>query len=183
VTVKNKDLNTFNQRHSLQLNPYALGLYGCLLEMRRKFLTDEIEVIIDKFDKAHNIAALAKNYLVSDKGEYTGHDLFRITPFENEDSFKTVLPLQAADYIAWEKRKSHEDRVGFLYSDNDKKSGFKMKDAYQEWVAEHTAKNGSPPRERQNYMKAREWPPPQGVLFDNFNLEQALQRHPNGWGS
>jgi hypothetical protein len=78
--------------------------------LRGKYPHEEIEIIIDRIDKPHKRVGLAKEYSNTDTYANLKGDLLPILPIEKTDSFKTVLPIQAADFLAWELRKTSEDR-------------------------------------------------------------------------
>jgi len=184
ATLSIADFEAFVDRHSLDLDPLSVVTYGCIKMMRRYYSQEPIEIILDRFDRSTLRAAKALDYASTD----TSADLMvhKITPIplQDEESFKTVLPLQAADFIAWEVRKSFEDRKGFTYTTKDKGLGRQhMSESYLQWVSEQQKLLGSPPRERRSYMALRKaiGAGPICVLFDEFNLEQMLRCHSNGW--
>jgi hypothetical protein len=183
TTIKLEDLSAFNVRHSLQLDPYSLAIYGCLLIMRREYKTEKIEIVLDRFNKSYSRFDLALRYARSDKKE-TLKEPVSLIPLLDSESFKTILPLQAADFIAWEMRKLCEDRKEWEYSVEDRANRQIMMDSYNRWHERHTTKFGKPPRERKSFLALRESPvlSPQGLIFDEANLASLLSRHPDGWG-
>jgi hypothetical protein len=104
-------LRLFNAEKNLSLDAYSLGLYGCLLELSEQFPDTPIELILDSFDGAHTKIAMAEGYAKTD----SYYPLLRehlkqyiITTLPEKVTFKCVLPIQAADFAAYEVRKSIE---------------------------------------------------------------------------
>ncbi len=116
ATVALGDLAQFNQERGLDIDPYALALYACHLEFESEFKFDECEVVTDGFDRAGRRCELARQYVQSDKKRPTAFEPFFMCPLRGHDSFKNTLPIQAADLVAWEMRKSWEDHKRELYT-------------------------------------------------------------------
>jgi Protein of unknown function (DUF3800) len=121
-TVKLDDLKKFNSEYNMSLSAYALALYGCLMYLRLEEKNNDLTVIIDKTTKAQNQANLAEAYAKSDTYADLKTDGITIIPLKKDDSFKTVLPIQAVDWLAWEVRKNSSERLTWKPSEEDRKT-------------------------------------------------------------
>lgn len=107
IVVKDH-VRQFNKEASLCINCYSLALYGCLLEFGIKYDGEPIEIVVDKFDNSRQLIDMARGYCLSDKYYENELDWMReatITPLNKKESFRSVLPIQAADFIVWELRR------------------------------------------------------------------------------
>jgi len=183
TTIRLKDLREFNRRRNLQLDPYALAIYGCLLGLRREYPNDEIEVVVDRFERSSMRVEMGLDYARSDRKEDLRVDLFTPVPLQKHESFKEILPLQAADFVAWEMRKACEDRKSWNITPEDRSSTNALLESYEKWFQEHLETFKRPPRERKSFLELRESPVlmPKGFILDYTNLEEIFTRHPQGW--
>lgn len=184
ATLSLTDFAAFCAKHGLSLDPMSVVIYACMRKLRSYYSREPIEVVFDKFERSASRAGEALEILRSDVS--WDHKAALITPtlLQDDESFKTILPLQAADFAAWEIRKWHEDRKSFLYTPEQKAGGREaMNASYLSWVADYEVEMGKPPRERRSYVALRKAIGilPIGVLLDEFNLEQMFMSHPNGW--
>jgi hypothetical protein len=109
--VNLRDLLRLNAEFSLSLDAEPLALYLCVLELEQSHPDEEIELIIDKLDKPQRLIdktrAIAKHESrVDEVGRNV--DLRALPKFA---SFKCVLPIQAADFIAYEALKFNRSRA------------------------------------------------------------------------
>jgi len=184
TTISVPAFNEFTRHHNLDLDPYSLAIYGCMMMIGRNFRNDQIELVVDKFGKATTRTAEAAEYLETHVGDEVKPTIFKTINLKDDESFKTVLPLQAADVVAWEIRKACEDRKPWLLSLGEMDYGAEhLRESYSKWAEAHVAKEGNPPRERKSFLSLRESPvlAPQGVVLSPRNLEFLLGCHPNGW--
>ena len=181
TTVLLDDFRAFNAAQGLDLDPYALAIYGCLFQLRSYHPNDEIEIIIDTFDKSLSRTAKALEYAKSDTQDGLRPDLFIPVPLQKEDSWRTVLPLQAADLMAWETRKYRRER-SHLRPPMEIRGN---RQAMHEWISAWEAEQEKKPRDRASFQALR-----QGIIFrplhivvDTYELNAVIVRHPNGWGA
>jgi hypothetical protein len=108
-TVRLEDLARFNAEKGLNLEAYPLAAYGCMLVIGQDYLNRPTELVFDHIEKAHSKLAKAWEYAKSDSyhGPDGVFDSMVTTPLAKELTFRTVQPLQAADFWAWETRKNH----------------------------------------------------------------------------
>jgi hypothetical protein len=181
------NLTGFNRAHGLRLDPHALCLYGCLLELRTEYMfagtLNGSEVIIDNITKATSKNDKAKRYLASDVGNPVPLELLSVRSLEKGESAKCVLPIQAADLIAWEMRKMFHDHREWDFSAKDRSSLRAVRRAYEEFAKEYENRTGERPRFRKSLAKLRESPvlSPRGLFIDRERLEILHARHPEGW--
>lgn len=107
--VRLKDLERFNRGHGLNLQPYSLAAYGCMLLVGKEFTNRPVELVFDHVEKVESKLALARDYADSDS--YYGPDgvfgSIITTGLPKKLTFKEVPAIQAADFWVWEWRKSH----------------------------------------------------------------------------
>jgi hypothetical protein len=182
TTVILEDLDKFNLYHNLTLDAHSLAIYGCLLALQTTFPNGEMEVIFDKFEQACLRIATAENYLGSD----VLAPLSRKQPFlsvyslKKEDSWRTVLPLQAGDWIAWEMRKTCVDTLPWI-----KKKGHDLNkdwvDDFHNWSQQFAQENDRQFRNRKSFIALRESNPPRGFIWNYQQLGVLKDSHPYGW--
>jgi hypothetical protein len=181
TTVVLDEFRAFNEKHSLSLDPYAFAIYGCLFQLRSYHPNDEIDLVFDSFDHSASRAAKALQYFKSDNLEGLKPTLFTPIPLQKSESWREILPLQAADLIAWEVRKYRRERDGLKPPLDIREDREAMHRFIQAWEEEQEHK----PRDRFSFQSLR-----QGMIFrplhimaDTHALNTALGRHPNGWGA
>jgi hypothetical protein len=109
ATVRMNDVGRFNCEFGLHLDAYSLALHFCLTELSLMYPNSTLEIILDRVPKGPTKIALAKQYIGSDKYYPNARKIvagWEITPLDKKLTFRNVLPIQAADFLAWETRKS-----------------------------------------------------------------------------
>jgi hypothetical protein len=109
--VRTADLQRFNEEHGLNLEPYPLAAYGCMLLTARDNLPRmPITLVFDNVEKAHSKLEKAREYADSEQKYEPGIcDTVVTTPLEKPLTWRDAPALQAADFFAWEFRKNHEN--------------------------------------------------------------------------
>jgi hypothetical protein len=109
--VNLNDLKRLNTEFSLQLKAAPLALYLCLLEIDAHYPGSCMELIIDKVEKP-NVLVKKTRDIAENEGRINeiGANV-EIQSLPKSASFKNVLPIQAADFIAWESLKFNRKRV------------------------------------------------------------------------
>jgi len=183
-TVRIEDLEGFNRSKGVSLEPYPLALYACFIELRHAFPNDEIELVVDKIEHAHAKIAVAEAYAESDTFADLRPDDFITVPLKKTESFKSVLPIQAADFMAWELRKSCMERLSWEPAEVDRiLGGGRLRQSYEAWGADFEAREGRAPRDRKSAWALMDATPQGGQLWDfHLILAADVNRHPNGWG-
>jgi Protein of unknown function (DUF3800) len=184
ASVRLPDLAAFNAETGTALDPMALTLYGWIIKLREKYPAQEVQLILDKCDKPYRCIELAKQYAASDTYAQLGPDTISVIPLTKDESFKTVTPIQAADFCAWEARRHLEEHKTWNPPEESRKSGENRLLNYLGWSLDFMAKMGRKPRQRKSAMMLNAWPPADGLVFDYKNLMGAHHnRHKNGWVS
>jgi hypothetical protein len=176
-------LRAFNAEDGLHLDAYAFALYACLIELRKGYPDQDIEIVIDKVSKANKRIELARQYAEMDTYADLKSDGILILPLQKDESFKTVLPIQAADFMAWELRKLAEERKEFDPEDNTRISREAVNESYRKWALDFERIKNRKPRRRRSALGLEYATPQSGYLWDLYNIRAAhLIRHKNGWG-
>ncbi len=174
ASIRLRDLRAVNAKHGLNLNAFSFGLYACILALREYYPNDELQIVIDKITKPHKHIQIAKDYAETDTYQDLNPQAIPITPIEEPDSFKNILPIQAADFLAWEVRKYGHETVGWLPPLKGTREDFRAD--YAKWVTENN------PRVRKSAFHLNKAVPHIGHIWDEFNISAAhTVRHKTGW--
>jgi hypothetical protein len=114
AVIRLPDLQRFNRERSRQLEVLPLALYAC---MNDSYVADpwrEVDIMLDRFDKPNLALAKAKEYAATHWSDDVSQMMTCHLLKKNAESFRTVLPLQAADFIAYEIKKNIESRREWL---------------------------------------------------------------------
>ncbi len=107
--VRMKDLTRLNKEYGLDLQPYPLAAYGCMLLVGKDYIGKPTQLIFDHVEKVESKLATARAY--ADSNKYYGpdgvFDNVAVMGLPKNQTSKQVPALQAADFWAWEYRKSH----------------------------------------------------------------------------
>jgi hypothetical protein len=116
AVVEMADLKRFNEFHSQDLEAYSFCMSRCFVELVNYLIDkqDGVNAVCDKISRAYARIAMAFKYLASDPYYKTASDIIAMTPILKSQSFKTVIPLQLADFAAWEVRKACESKSQWL---------------------------------------------------------------------
>jgi hypothetical protein len=109
VTIRVPDLRRFNAERNRNLEALPLALYVCMNDIYVEDPWRKVQIILDKFDKPYNAIKKAKAYAAG----HWSDDVSRNTEFlalKQTKSYKNILPMQAADFIAYEIKKNVESR-------------------------------------------------------------------------
>jgi hypothetical protein len=113
AVVRLPDLKRFNRERSRQLEALPLALYACMNDIYNADPWREVDITLDRFAKPVSVLAKAKEYAAT----HWSSDVSQMMIWhhlKNAESFRTVLPLQAADFIAYEIKKNIESRREWL---------------------------------------------------------------------
>jgi hypothetical protein len=183
ATVRLADLRRFNAESNSQIEAYPLGLYGCIIELRQQVRHKDISIVIDRISKPHRAIDLAETYAKTDSYEDLKMGAISIVPLKETESFKTVLPIQASDFMAWELRKASAERVTWQIKEEDVKTQGDLYHAHKAWRKKRTEEIGKEPYDNRKsawalYRACEQ----KGALWD-YDLITAADkiRHKNGW--
>lgn len=105
--VRIPDLDRFNAKFGLKLEPYPMAAFGCMVTLANEFGDEPLELFFDHVEKVKSKLVKAEEYAASDT-HYAGAFKQMITTGLPEGmTFKKIPALQAADFGAWEIRKHH----------------------------------------------------------------------------
>jgi hypothetical protein len=110
--VRIPDLREFNKRHGTNLEALPLAIYATIGELFLLYPQDTLELIADRMDESEKTFATAVEYCES-YIYYNSSEKMRWLSLKGDNSFRNVLPIQAADFLAWEARKEHERKNGW----------------------------------------------------------------------
>lgn len=105
--IRLPDLKDFNAEYGMNLEALPLAMYATMGELHMLYPLDTLELVCDRLDGAEKIIATAVEYSASFV-RYDASEKVRWTSLKGDHSFRNVLPIQAADFVAWEARKEHE---------------------------------------------------------------------------
>ena len=116
AVVELADLERFNSSHGQDLEGYSFCMSGCIMEILHRpwAENDEVDAFCDKVHDCHRKIHRAFQYLKNDRRYSQRLDTIRMAPISKNQSFRNVLPLQLADFAAWESRKSNESKSQWL---------------------------------------------------------------------
>jgi hypothetical protein len=176
ATVPLRTLRQFNAQHKLALDPYALCLYGCVLQIHQ-VCSAAADVIIDKFYRHAHRAAIARDYCEADHFIGPDADKFTIIPLAKKDSWRDILPLQASDFCAGEVRRFRDARRSWKPTAEIRNDRDLIILSYRKWAKENN------PRTRGSFgmLLHSALYKPQHLLLDEEHLEEVHKRHPKGW--
>ncbi len=112
-TVLLEDMKLFNdvnienkkyKEHRDKINAYALNLFSCMRCISNEFPKSHVEIILDRTNYIDGKKRKALIYAEKDK-LYKDYELLRFVPLSKGLTFKKVIPLQAADLLAYEVAK------------------------------------------------------------------------------
>jgi hypothetical protein len=105
-TVRIDDLERFNAETGQKLEPYPLAAYGCMLGIAKEY--DHIsEVFFDRVEKVISKLGKAEAYAESDRLYWKSLERVGLIGLQKAVTFRELLPLQAADLLAWEIQRNH----------------------------------------------------------------------------
>jgi hypothetical protein len=72
------------------------ALYVCLIDLRKRYADDDIEIVIDRISTPYERIQLAKQYARTDTFEDLKVENIQMFPLEKTDSFKKIFPMERA---------------------------------------------------------------------------------------
>lgn len=179
--VIKEHVRQFNRETSTRINCYALALYGCLIEFSIKHGGEPIEVVVDKFDNAQQSVNMARGYGLSDryyKDCLSWLDEGTIIPLRNSESFRTVLPIQAADLVVWELRRRIWEMRDFLLNH---KSGDDPHQWHAQQITWSLKRFGEWPHARPSLSLFGSIAPVENMVWDHRALGIAHEARGGSW--
>lgn len=182
ATIRLADLAAFNADTGLQLSPRALALYGCIVEVRRKYPTQDVHLTLDRIVKPSLVIDAALEYARTDTYSDLRIDGVQINALGDGLTFRNTAPIQAADFTAWEIRRNCEERKTWNPTEAERSSPENLRISFEVWRQRFKEEFGRFPRDRASARMLSAWPPPTGSLWDYGLISAAhTNRHANGW--
>jgi hypothetical protein len=183
ATIRLADLKRFNHETGLEISALSLALYGCLIEIRKKYPTEEIEIVIDRITKPTLVIDTARLYAATDTYANLAIQSLNIKSLSDGLTFRNTPPIQAADFLAWETNRNCEERKTWNPTEVERAHPARFRRSYDAWRIKFAMEYGRLPRDRMSAKSLTAWPPPSGYLWDHYLIRAAhLSRHVNGWG-
>jgi hypothetical protein len=173
--VRFRDLTKFNAEKNLALEPYPLAAYGSLIGLWNRHQREPIEVFFDHVEKVQSKLCRAKVYADSDRHYANDLDNIQMNALNKAWGAKEILPLQAADFMAWEWRKLHEDRDEWWSKEN------KPDDLDARWADFEAWMEQEQPRTRKSLMALVGRTNFYGFVWDYDKLREADRLRGGVW--
>ena len=134
--IRLADLRKFNQERGLKINDYALNLYVSLVDIAETCGDDTADVLLDNATqrKMYKVVEIARSYVDTDPRWKGCDDRMTVAPLAKGITFKEVLPIQAADFIAWESRKDITDLDNWFDSYLGDKGTDESLESWKQWA-------------------------------------------------
>jgi hypothetical protein len=169
------DLKRFNDENGTALEPYPLAAYGSLIGLWKRHEREPIEVLFDHVEQVGSQLISAKKLADSDRYYAGDFDNIQMIPLNRAWSAKKILPLQAADFLAWEWRKLHEDRKAWWDKEN------KYDDLDARWVDFEAWMEREKPRTRKSLQALVERTTFHGLIWNRDSLREAHEKRGGQW--
>ncbi len=178
--VRLPDLRQFNLERGRDVRAVPLALYGCMKEIALKEFPELVEGVIDRIDKPEKQIATAVEYAETDPYKIVS-DNVTMLPLKGNLSFKNVLPIQAADFLAWEIRKNHLQLSEWWNTeDRGKDDPVKAAMSQIQWMN----KQGKTwPNQRASYTLLGHAAHPHGGVWDLDYLRRLDDERKGNWSS
>jgi hypothetical protein len=177
-----KDLERFNAEHGLNLEPYSLAAYGCMLMIAKDHLRGATaEIVFDHVEKVTSRLARAFEYAETDSHYSEVHKMVVPLPLNKSLTFKDVIPLQAADFLIWEMQKHHLGRLEEWFLIPDKPTDPDARDAHMDqWSLEKFGVVRPPARKSLDVI-VDNGAPPGAIVWDYDNIVSAHRLRCGRW--
>jgi hypothetical protein len=182
--IRLPDVERFNGEFGRRIDAISFCLYVSYIDIREIYgVRNRVEIILDKIEKPNLRIHKANEYARTDTFHLAKYGDVSLTvdvrPLKDPDSFINILPIQAADFLVWELRKSNEN-LNPWYDARDPSL------PVSEWINDlarwNMNKHGVPFKERQSLLALDQAVPSEGFALDYRALLAAEKYHPNGWG-
>ncbi len=177
--VRHPDLHKFNQEYGLEIEAYSLGIYAMMIHSSRQFPDGEIEFLLDKVDRQTKKITIAQQYAATDN-HYPGcGNRIKFVASANVSS-ESCIPLQVADFVAYEVLKAHRSKNDYFLKHADRDPTNYPLD-FTLWQARTSGCATFPPKERLSLEKLSTTLPIDGIIWDYKCLCGAHNARGNSW--
>jgi hypothetical protein len=117
--VPRAGIDRFNREKGLNVSNKAVAILGAAIEMQHALNGAQVSILLDKTNDAGRSIDLAQDYFSYLYRDEPTASFPIITPIHKKSiqCAKNTPPLQAADFYAWELRKSYVNKKEFYESD------------------------------------------------------------------
>jgi hypothetical protein len=145
--VRLRDLEKFNRENGLSLDPFALAVYACIIQIKRRYFGPIINLFFDRFDQARSRIDKGLEYAKTDCTHPGVTELIQPIPIQAGLTYRQVRPIQAADFLVWEIRKHNFEQSEWWDRLNVPSLGWSERfESYKSWSREKYGTNIPPPR-------------------------------------
>ncbi|MGY8682881.1 hypothetical protein Q2941_34670 [Bradyrhizobium sp. UFLA05-153] len=130
------ELKRFNAERGRSVEAIPLAIFTCDIIMQDYFKGKTIAAMLDRISKPDRAIQIAKEYLASSPVMKGKPDLSSLFPAKENESAKTIKPLQAADFASYEVRRKWErlapffNEVDLSHVENNEQLRFE----YDDWL-------------------------------------------------
>jgi hypothetical protein len=179
TVVRLQDLGRFNSEKGLSLEPYALAVYACMLQIRRDYPNRIVSLIFDHIEQVFSRLEKATEYAKGDPTYPGAADFIQPVPLPAACTFRNVRPIQAADFLVWETRKHHV-RYSEWWKLEDRPTGWDQRfDHYKAWSERKFGTRLPPPRKSLGALMGQTRF--SGIMFDYQGLCAAHEARDCVW--
>lgn len=107
-------LDRFNRDYSESVRPYEFCLSAALLNIGIGLPHETVSLFCDRIDHPQKKIAEALGYLAHEPRFAPSKGRIDALPLSKGDSSKNVLPMQLADWVAWESRCAADHIAGWI---------------------------------------------------------------------
>jgi hypothetical protein len=118
TAIRLKGLYKFNIESNVNVEAYSFNLYWNMMQISHKWNLSPVQLIVDKTNNAERRVAVARNYAKTDIYFPDCDKNILVLPLNCNLTFREVLPLQAADLLAWECRKDATTKHNWIEEKN-----------------------------------------------------------------
>jgi hypothetical protein len=163
--IRLSGLREFNAEKGICINAYSFNLYFCIMQICHQWKEKPIQITLDKTNYLQNNKDKALNYLRTDTFYSNCDKYIDILPL-NCLTFREILPLQAADFLAWEARKNIDTKVRWFSEINKEEDLNSHLHSLWKWSTQRD-KNVPPRKSIDNLFKSI---PTEGAVWDYKGL-------------
>ena len=181
ATIRIKDLERFNSERGLNLDPYSLGAYGCMVHIKQKYPTEPVSMHFDRIEKVKSRLDKAVEYAEADNYYVGVADTILPIPLLKCLTFRDVRPIQAADFLAWEARKYNVQQNAWWEIEDRPETWNERFEHYQDWSRKKFGTRLPPARKSLNALLKRL--SYDGIVWDYRALNIAHNARGGAWSS
>jgi hypothetical protein len=179
ATVRLADVDRFNRDMALQVDPFALGAYACALEIKAMYPKETVELFFDRTNNANTKLLQAERYAKTDQFYPGILDNIQFHALPKGFTFREVSPIQAADFAAYELRKSYL-KVHEYYEMEDRPSDWRdIPMHFSQWC--HAKFNHPLPLDRKSFIRLTTMTQIEGIVWDYRAIKIAHEARGGSW--